>query len=314
MNPIRLLTAREIECRVAQISKKGDGLSLLLYKDARADMAILDETFGPMNWQRRHCRDNANCIVSIWDSEKKCWVEKEDTGTESNTEAEKGLASDSFKRACFNVGIGRELYTAPFIWVTPPNCKIVGEDGRYKCFDRFEVSEIGYNEHREINRLVIVNAKTKNVVFEYGTSSNARKGPSKPAKAVDDKSIVQPPKAAQNGAQAVTGNSTPMCTAEQKQFIRLNALDEDYMAIMEEYGAELENLTAADAEREIARIKANTDAMPTCERCGKIITGIALPDGSTMTGADLVGKSKVTYNGVFCFECMRDLNKKRKAG
>ena len=106
----RKLKADEIDCRVQQI--KPNGLTLLLYKDARCDQNILDETVGAMNWQRHHNRDNANCIVSIWDSEKSQWVEKEDTGTESRTEKEKGLASDSFKRACFNWGIGRELYTS----------------------------------------------------------------------------------------------------------------------------------------------------------------------------------------------------------
>ena len=102
--------------RVATVKKDNSGCSLLLYKDARVDMRILDETFGPMNWQRHHGRDNANCIISVWDDDKKQWIEKEDTGTESNTEAAKGLASDSFKRAGFNWGIGRELYDAPFIW------------------------------------------------------------------------------------------------------------------------------------------------------------------------------------------------------
>ena len=111
----RTLNASEIEVRPATINQKG--LTLLLYKDARVDQNILDETVGCMNWQRSHTRDNANCIVSIWDSEKGMWVSKEDTGTESYTEKEKGLASDSFKRACFNWGIGRELYSAPFIWI-----------------------------------------------------------------------------------------------------------------------------------------------------------------------------------------------------
>ena len=96
----RDLTAEDIECRVQSVKWNKDtpdrsGVILLLYKNARVDMSILDETFGPMNWQRRHCRDNANCIVSVWDDTKKQWIEKEDTGTESNTEAEKGLASDS---------------------------------------------------------------------------------------------------------------------------------------------------------------------------------------------------------------------------
>ena len=91
----RPLRADEIDVRVGSVSVKG--ATLLLYKDSRVDQNLLDETVGPMNWQRRHCRENANCIVSIWDDEKKQWIEKEDTGTESYTESEKGLASDSFK-------------------------------------------------------------------------------------------------------------------------------------------------------------------------------------------------------------------------
>ena len=154
----RKLKADEIDCRVQQI--KPNGLSLLLYKDARCDQNILDETVGAMNWQRHHNRDNANCIVSIWDDEKNQWVEKEDTGTESRTEKEKGLASDSFKRACFNWGIGRELYTAPFIWIPAKFCNI--KDG--KCYDRFEVRNIGYTGDR-ISELVIYNTKTKELPY-----------------------------------------------------------------------------------------------------------------------------------------------------
>ena len=96
----RDLKADEIEARVGAVYDTG--ITLLLYKDARVDMAILDETVGATSWQRRHTRDNANCIVEIWDKEKQQWIAKEDTGTESNNEAEKGLASDSFKRACVN--------------------------------------------------------------------------------------------------------------------------------------------------------------------------------------------------------------------
>lgn len=99
----RKLRADEVTCRVSQV--KPNGVVLLLYKDARVDMNVLDETVGPMNWQKAYSRDNANCTVSIWDDEKKQWISKEDTGTESRTEAEKGLASDAFKRACFNWGI-----------------------------------------------------------------------------------------------------------------------------------------------------------------------------------------------------------------
>lgn len=161
----RLLKASEIDCRVAQIEKTW--CTLLLYKDARVDQNILDETVGCMNWQKRYVRENANCIVGIWDEEKKQWVEKEDTGTESFSEAEKGLASDSFKRACFNWGIGRELYTAPSIFIFPRKDikyknggKEVDEfyeykDGKYTTKTRFEVEIITYDENNNIKDLII---------------------------------------------------------------------------------------------------------------------------------------------------------------
>lgn len=168
MKKFRALRADEIECRVAQV--KEIGISLLLYKDARCDMNILDETVGAENWQRFHSRDNANCTVSIWDEEKKQWVSKEDTGTESFTEKEKGLASDSFKRACFNWGIGRELYTAPFIWVSSENCNIKEKPDKkgYTCYDSFYVSNISYDNDFVINSLQIKNSKTHKVVYEKG--------------------------------------------------------------------------------------------------------------------------------------------------
>ena len=157
---LRTLRADEIECRIAMV--KPNGVSLLLYKDARCDMNILDETVGQMNWMRHHSRDNANCTVSIWDAEKKQWIEKEDTGKESYTEKEKGLASDSFKRACFNWGIGRELYTAPFIWIPIEKCHI--ENG--KCYDRFSVEQILY-EGKRIVALSIRNDTKNTRVFLY---------------------------------------------------------------------------------------------------------------------------------------------------
>lgn len=173
----RLLKASEIDCRVAQIEKTW--CTLLLYKDARVDQNILDETVGCMNWQKRYVRENANCIVGIWDEEKKQWVEKEDTGTESFTEQEKGLASDSFKRACFNWGIGRELYTAPSIFIYPNKeikykngGKEVEEfyeykEGKYTTKTQFKVDYIAYKE-KTITDLVIRDQKG-NIRFEQLT-------------------------------------------------------------------------------------------------------------------------------------------------
>lgn len=160
----RTLRANEIDCRVATISEKG--LSLLLYKDARVDQNILDETVGAFNWQRSHSRENANCTVSIWDKEKEQWISKEDTGKESFTEAEKGLASDSFKRACFNWGIGRELYSAPFIWIKAEDTDIkLSGNGKRQCYDKFLVEQILYDDNRNIVALSIKNANTGKRVF-----------------------------------------------------------------------------------------------------------------------------------------------------
>ncbi len=160
---IRLLRADEIECRVGTIGEKG--LSLLLYKDARADMKVLDETFGCLGWQRSHQLINGNlyCTVEIWDEEKKQWIHKQDVGTTSYAEKEKGQASDSFKRACVSVGIGRELYTAPFIWIPAGKTFIQKKDNRFVVYDKFTVQSISYSRNREISSLVIVNQKGETV-------------------------------------------------------------------------------------------------------------------------------------------------------
>ena len=168
----RLLEASEIDVRVSTVSDKG--CSLLLYKDARCDMNILDEKVGAMNWKRQHTRDNANCIVSIWDDEKKQWISKEDTGTESFTEKEKGLASDSFKRACFNWGIGRELYTAPFIYVSADKINIYEKNGKYATYDKFYVEKIAYDDNRQITGIAIKNQKGERV-FVYNNTKKENK-------------------------------------------------------------------------------------------------------------------------------------------
>ena len=113
MKEFRLLKPSEIDVRIGTAKDLEKGMSLLLYKNARVDMDLLDETVGKENWQREHkeLKNNIYCGVAIWDKEKSQWITKWDVGTESNTEAVKGESSDSFKRACVNWGIGRELYT-----------------------------------------------------------------------------------------------------------------------------------------------------------------------------------------------------------
>lgn len=160
----RPLKKEDIDCRIATINEKG--LSLLLYKNARVDMRMLDEAVGPMNWKRSHqiIDGNLYCTIEIWDAEKQQWISKQDVGTESYTEKEKGQASDSFKRAGFNWGIGRELYTAPFIWIGPDGANIKKNGDRFLCYDNFIVSDITI-ENGVIEALEITNTKKNAVVF-----------------------------------------------------------------------------------------------------------------------------------------------------
>ena len=206
----RPLVADEIDCRISTIKDKDGkptGLSLLLYKDARCDQNILDETVTPMNWKREHTRDNRNCIVSIWDKEKQQWISKEDTGTESNTEKEKGLASDSFKRACFNWGIGRELYSAPFIWIPADKCEIKkGFNGKWACYDNFTVTDIKYDDKGNIVFLRVKNARSGKQVFQWG---NTQEKPEKPEN--EPENPVSQPDAK---ATVTTSEKVPMTAKE----------------------------------------------------------------------------------------------------
>lgn len=165
MDTIRNLKADEIECRVGTISEKG--LSLLLYKDARVDQNLLDECCGVLGWQRKHEKigDSVYCTVSVRD-DKGEWISKQDVGTESYSDAVKGAASDSFKRACVNFGIGRELYTAPFIWISAEKADIRYDGKRYVTKEHFSVRRIAYNDTKTITELEIANRKGV-IVYVY---------------------------------------------------------------------------------------------------------------------------------------------------
>lgn len=181
MDKIRALRAEEIECRVGQISAKG--CSLLLYKDSRCDKRILDEVFTIYGWQDTYMeiKGNLYCTISIWDDIKNQWISKQDCGTESNTEKEKGEASDAFKRACFNLGIGRELYTKIFIWL---NVETVANGSKFNLknpYEKWHVSEmIVDNEAEKITRLIISDSKNKQVfTYDNGKTSAAKSDPPK---------------------------------------------------------------------------------------------------------------------------------------
>lgn len=174
-NLIRLLKADEIECRVSVI--KENGLSLLLYKDARVDQKILDETFGIFGWKRSHqsIEGNLYCTVEVFDKATGAWVSKQDVGTTGMAEKEKSQASDSFKRACFNWGIGRELYTAPFIWIPADRVDIRKQGNRFVCNSHFTVKAIDYNADREIVSLSVC-GENGQILYEWKERSGTRDG------------------------------------------------------------------------------------------------------------------------------------------
>lgn len=178
----RLLNADEIEVKVKQI--KQNGSVFLLYKTARTDMALLDETVGPMAWQSdyRVINDNLYAGIGIHSAELG-WVWKWDCGVESREDGDgnekKGEASDAFKRAGFKWGIGRELYTAPFIWISSDVVPTVQMGNNWKlknAFAKYSVSKIGYNEKREITLLEIVDDKGR-TVYTHGSKTPVKVAP-----------------------------------------------------------------------------------------------------------------------------------------
>lgn len=154
----RDLRADEIEVRVSRVTNAG--VELLLYKTSRTDSDILDETVGSENWQCNYENINGElfCTVSIWSDERGQWVSKQDVGSPSNVEAEKGRASDGLKRCCSRWGIGRSLYTAPRIFVYADKCKEIkqGKNGKMQCYDRFRVAKVLIEDGR-IKGIRIVN-------------------------------------------------------------------------------------------------------------------------------------------------------------
>ena len=191
MEEIRLLSKEDIDVRVAQTNIYNNNgqqvvkVNLLLYKNARVDMKILDELFTPFGWKRTHklIGDRLYCQVEVWDAEKKEWICKEDVGVESNTEAEKGQASDSFKRACVNWGIGRELYTAPRISIELNDKEYTrDQQGKIRVWASFSVKSIDYDTKTRTITSLEIQDRFGNVRFSMGGS--VQQSQSEPSQAV----------------------------------------------------------------------------------------------------------------------------------
>ena len=169
------LKISEVDFRVQSINKGGYA-TILVYKDARVDMQRLDDVVGDFGWKREHTRDNKNCIISIWDESKKQWISKEDTGTESMTEKDKGLASDSFKRAGFNWGIGRELYDYPQISIKLTSDEWELKDGRPKQKFGLKLRDWKWYSEFTDNKLTYLGVKDQNgnVRFTFGELNKSK--------------------------------------------------------------------------------------------------------------------------------------------
>lgn len=205
----RTLFADEIEVRIGQVIDKPNykGVTLLLYKNARVDMDILDETVGADYWQREpiEVKGNLYCRVGIYNKELNTWIWKSDCGTESNAEKEKGESSDAFKRACVNWGIGRELYTAPDIWYK-------GDLAEIKKY-RFYVNNIAYDNKRRITELEI-RAKYKKDDIEIFVYC-AEDGGVQTVNQVKPAAPVQPAADMNSSNSKSSSSSTSMMTIEQ---------------------------------------------------------------------------------------------------
>lgn len=238
---IRLLRADEIECRVGTISEKG--LSILLYKDARVDQNILDEIFGMFGWTRTHEKigDSLFCTVSVRGDDG-MWISKMDVGTESFADPVKGAASDSFKRACVNFGIGRELYSAPFIWITAEKVMIQRENNRWITKERFHVSRIEYDDERAIITGVEIQNGNNEVLYSYGLGKKIKQASSEEAKGNSDSRKI-------TAAQA---------RSLKKEMIR-TGVGED--AICERYGVfSINQMDAVTYQRVMAALGRTKDA------------------------------------------------------
>lgn len=199
---------------------------------------------------------NLYCIVSIWDDDKKQWISKMDVGTESYTEKEKGQASDSFKRACVSLGIGRELYTAPFIWVSAQKVSIQkkqdGKNEKFYTYDKFSIQSISYNENREITGLIVIN-QDGNVVYYLAEKGTAQKPSGNTAAA--------------KAEQKPSGNAVASKAGQKQESDRTQEINKELArtgvaldAVLERYGVssiqEMDNATYRKAMSSLKKTKA----------------------------------------------------------
>ena len=280
---IPLLEADDIEVRVQSVvsGNKGVGAVLLLYKNARVDMRILDEVFGPTNWQRTHELINGTlfCSIDIWDDEKGQWVRKQDVGTENNTEKAKSQASDSFKRAGTNVGIGRELYTAPFIYIQLHEREYYQgniQNGKpvYRCSSwlHFKVAHIEYGNKRRIQALTIVD-QDGNVRYQMEETQPQQR--------------QQPQQQPQQGRQYQQAQRAPQQPAGQPM------------------GRDDINLGPRTETAPSAQMLGDNGKLLYCEQCGAVLKPTKGKRGRLWTPQDIADLSIGEFGVTLCPACQK---------
>lgn len=245
----RTLNANEIECRVGNTIKdtqnkdKVKAFYLLLYKNARVDQIILDETVGQFNWKCNYyqVKNTMVCSVSIWNDERKEWVSKDNGGDDDfNTEQVKAELSDSFKRACFNWGIGRELYYSPKIYI---ECKDKNTEKA-----RYSVKVIEYDDKKRIKRLAIVNNETKQVVYSYGYKENVAQNGENATKNENEPQVQEPKGSITTHDKTLIQSYVEKLPTEKGKENFFNWLDKWFNTMS------IENLTKSQGETVVAKL------------------------------------------------------------
>jgi len=162
------LDIKDIDFRIQSINKGGYA-TILAYKNARVDMNRLDDVCGAENWQRDH-KELKNVIyagIGIYFKDLEQCVWKWDAGAESFTEKQKGESSDSFKRAGFNWGIGRELYDYPVIQVKLNADEFELKDNKARATWNLKLKQWRWHSEFKDGKLVRLAAKDENSKLRF---------------------------------------------------------------------------------------------------------------------------------------------------
>lgn len=304
MKKFRLLKPDEIEVRISQCDERG--VNLLLYKTARTDADLLDETVGTDNWENDFKLVDGVLYGGIGVNYGKGLVWKWDAGTESNTEAEKGRASDAFKRAGFKHGIGRELYSSPRIKIPAEQCKTLkkNDKGKWQCFDSFDVLDIAYDEQERIKSLVI--GKFGKEAFRYPAQRTSSNTAQKAAQSPQDAPAVPIPPTVQNKLLCdVCGNE--IFDSIKSDGTQWKAPDIAHYTHLRYKRRMCVSCLAAAQKREKEAEKA-PESKPNnllCTDCGKDIRSVKKKDGAMWGVVDMVAFSERQYGRRLCGACMK---------